>query len=136
MAALWFQLPILSMSKENSYSWQIHLLELYDQLLLQIQNPAAFCFELSHELEWIFRERTADFEGPLDVLKYSSEKMSANHFKSPAPSSNYTLDIEDLGNVNKMRKSITQILWLKSELLKLGTARAHLRLGVDEKVSF
>lgn len=50
------------------------------------------------------------FEGLLKVLKYSPGKRSAKHFKSPTPSSNYTLNVGDLGNVNKMKILVTQIL--------------------------
>lgn len=42
-------------------------------------------------------------KGYLKVLKYSSDKRSAKHFQSPTRSSNYTLGIEDLGTVNRMR---------------------------------
>lgn len=55
----------------------------------------------------MFRETTANFEGLLKMLKYSSDKRSAKHFQSPTHSSNYTLDIEDLGTVNKMRILVT-----------------------------
>lgn len=65
-----------------------------------------FCFELLYEFEWIFRERIVYFEGLLDVLKYLLEKTFVNYFKSLIFFLNYILDIEDLGNVNKMRKLI------------------------------
>lgn len=65
-----------------------------------------FCFELLYEFEWIFRERIVYFEGLLDVLKYLLEKTFVDYFKSLIFFLNYILDIEDLGNVNKMRKLI------------------------------